>query len=230
MAILTQIINRNQYNLQKTVENDLYKEFDRQVAMFIHKKYPELAGILVDDFLDVVKPLKNNLAGLNLPTFDLENGVLPFIIVIKNSLVSIEKAMSTIERGESHGIIKLYPRAATDFLPISSMTIPAHPAYLIVNIDRGKETLNIAPDKALQILRQKNRSPLTIDEGIALLTQFPDFIMKNHCFSLLGSRIAGDKRVPALWINKNKQPNLGWCWEGNPHTWLGSASCMDRLS
>ncbi|MGQ0669203.1 MAG: DUF5701 family protein [Actinomycetota bacterium] len=20
-------------------------------------------------------------------------------------------------------------------------------------------------------------------------------------------------------------PRLGWCWAGNPHTWLGSASC-----
>lgn len=51
-----------------------------------------------------------------------------------------------------------------------------------------------------------------------------EFLMKNNCFSLLASRHPGDKRVPAIWINAQKQPNLGWCRVGNPHTWHGSAS------
>jgi hypothetical protein len=41
-------------------------------------------------------------------------------------------------------------------------------------------------------------------------------------------RTAGDRRVPALWISGGA-PKLGWCWAGNPHTWLGSASCATRL-
>ncbi len=78
-------------------------------------------------------------------------------------------------------------------------------------------------------LDRPNRSPLTIDEGVAIVTQFPEFLMKNNCFSLLASRHTGNQRVPAIWINANKNPNLGWCWDGNPHTWLGSASCSNRL-
>ena len=35
--------------------------------------------------------------------------------------------------------------------------------------------------------------------------------------------------VPAIWIS-NRAPKLGWCWAGNPHTWLGSASCSDRAA
>ncbi|WFF07707.1 DUF5701 family protein [Micromonospora sp. WMMD1076] len=29
--------------------------------------------------------------------------------------------------------------------------------------------------------------------------------------------------MPALWISQGA-PKLGWCWFGNPHTWLGSAT------
>jgi hypothetical protein len=65
-----------------------------------------------------------------------------------------------------------------------------------------------------------------LEEGIALITHYPDVLMKNNGFSLLGSR-CGDRRVTALWISGGK-PKLGWCWTGNPHTWLGSASCRYR--
>jgi Family of unknown function (DUF5701) len=51
-------------------------------------------------------------------------------------------------------------------------------------------------------------------------------VAKNGGFSLAGSR-CGDRRVTALWISQNR-PKLGWCWAGNPHTWLGTASCADR--
>jgi hypothetical protein len=60
-----------------------------------------------------------------------------------------------------------------------------------------------------------------------VLTHHPDFLSKNNCFSLLASRRA-DRRVPALWISAGA-PRLGWCWAGNRHTWLGSASCGARL-
>jgi hypothetical protein len=99
--------------------------------------------------------------------------------------------------------------------------------YLAVDIDTGKGTLNITPDEAMKIIKKENRSPLTIDEGIALITHHAEILKKNNSFSLLGSR-CGDRRVPALWISGGK-PKLGWCWAGNPHTWLGSASCGNRV-
>jgi hypothetical protein len=40
----------------------------------------------------------------------------------------------------------------------------------------------------------------------------------------------GNQTVPAIWINSEKHPNLGWCWDRNPHTWLGSASCIGRVA
>lgn len=91
-----------------------------------------------------------------------------------------------------------------------------------MDVDTGTASLNMPPDDALAMIRREGRTPLTLEEGIALITQFPDRLRKNRCFSLVGSR-SGDRRVPALWISQGR-PKLGWCWAGNPHTWLGSAS------
>jgi len=119
------------------------------------------------------------------------------------------------------------PEDLRRFAPIPAVAIPAHEPYLLVDVDTGTDLLNVTPDDALKILAKRKRSPLTIDEGIALVTQFEESLKKNACFSLLGSR-CGDKRVPALWISAAK-PKLGWCWAGNPHTWLGSASAARRI-
>jgi len=86
--------------------------------------------------------------------------------------------------------------------------------------------LNVTPDDALESIISKGRSPLTIDEGLALVTQYPEVLESRNAFSILGSR-CGDRRVPALWLSKGR-PRLGWCWAGNPHSWLGSASCGGR--
>jgi hypothetical protein len=137
--------------------------------------------------------------------------------------------MALTDKGGKLGITKLFPLVPDDFSTIPEVNIPNETAYLLVDIDRGKQTLNYRPIDAMEVIKKDSRSPLTIDEGVAIVTQYPEFLIKNNCFSLLASRHTGDKRVPAIWINANKNPNLGWCWNGNPHTWLGSASCKDRV-
>ena len=112
------------------------------------------------------------------------------------------------------------------FSPIERLPIPAGPAYLVFDVDRGKETLNVTPDRALEAITAQRRTPLTIDEGIAFVTQYPASLEKNNCFSLVGSR-CGDRRVPALWISKGA-PKLGWCWAGNPHPWRDAAPRAER--
>ena len=79
---------------------------------------------------------------------------------------------------------------------------------------------------ALPVLLGAGRSPLTIDEGVALVTHFPKVLTTRNAFQSLGSR-AANKRVPSFWVSKGA-PRLGWCWAGNPHTWLGAASAAAR--
>lgn len=205
------------------------QEFDRQVDTFIQKGFPQLANLTDNAFGELINPLRVQVEQVALPDIDLDQGTLPFVIVVKRDLVSTEDAMTRIERNGKQGITKLYPRYPQDFDPIDRVTIPQASVYLLMNIDRGKSTINLPPIEAMQVIVKEGRSPLTIDEGVAIVLQYPEFLMKNNCFSLLASRYSGDKRVPAIWINGKKHPNLGWCWDGNPHTWLGSASCSTRI-
>ncbi|WP_438486751.1 DUF5701 family protein [Streptomyces sp. S186] len=82
------------------------------------------------------------------------------------------------------------------------------------------------PNDAMETIAGRGRTLLTIEEGVALVTHHPQVPVKNRCFSLGGSR-SGDRRVPAIWISR-RAPKLGWCWEVNPHTWLGMASAAAR--
>lgn len=205
------------------------EEFDRQTRNFIQKGYPKIAGISTKEFLGLLEPLKSKIAKLPLPEGDIEKGYLPFVLVTKNYAVPTDTAMSLVKKDGKTGITKLFPLHPKDFQTIDGVNIPDGMVYVVVDIDRGKESINQTPHEALKVILKKSRSPLTIDEGVAIVTQFPEFLIKNNCFSLLASRHPSDQRVPAIWINANKNPNLGWCWDGNPHTWLGSASCKSRM-
>ncbi|GGQ35160.1 DUF5701 family protein [Streptosporangium pseudovulgare] len=81
-------------------------------------------------------------------------------------------------------------------------------------------------EHAMDAITARGRTLLTIEEGIAVITRFPEILVENKCFSPGGSR-SGDRRVPALWISRNA-PELGRCRERNPHTWLGMASAGSR--
>lgn len=192
-------------------------ELERQVDTLIRKGYPEVAGLTAAEFRKRLGPLEGAVA-------DLRD---PFVIVVKSDLVPRDKAIRLVERRGKAGFSVLDPEEVEGFEPIDGMSLPAGSAYLLVDVDTGKDTLNVTPDDALELIETRGRSPLTIDEGIALITHYPQAVAKNGGFSLLGSR-AGDRRVTALWISEGR-PKLGWCWAGNPHTWLGSASCGRRL-
>ncbi len=209
---------------------NLLQEFDRQVQTLIDKGYPKIANVSEEEFLNMLEPLKKKIETVDVSDIDVDRGYLPFVIVITSDVVPIDIAMSLVDKDGKAGITKLFPHEPKDFSAIPEVSIPATYAYVLLDIDRGKETINKTPHDAMEIIVQEKRSPLTIEEGVAIVTHFPEFLIKNNCFSLLASRHAGDKRVPAIWINASKNPNLGWCWDGNPHTWLGSASCKNRIS
>lgn len=213
----------------KAEDTAIEQEFDRQVAGLLSKGYPAAANVNEKEFIALVDPLKNNLSALPHTTIDIDAGTLPFVIVITHDLIPADIMMGKVEREGKPGITKLFPHTPTDFSVIEAVQLPASKAYLLLDIDRGKKSINVRPEDARITIQKEGRSPLTIDEGIALVTHYPDFLMKNNCFSLLASRHPGDQRVPAIWINGAKQPNLGWCWDRNPHTWLGSASCGSRI-
>ena len=202
-------------------------EFDRQVENLIQKGYHAAAGVEEEDFRRRLDPLRERVGSVARLENCGEAARIPFAIVVKPEMVAADKAMSLVEFNGRRGFASLHPVAVEDFKPIASIVLPSGMAYLVVDVDTGKATLNVTPDEALGTIASAHRSPLTLDEGIALVTHHPTILKRHNCFSLLGSR-RGDRRVTALWISGGR-PRLGWCWAGNPHTWLGSASCGRRV-
>jgi Family of unknown function (DUF5701) len=205
----------------------LEKEFDRQLETLLEKDYPTLLGMTAKKFKKELEPLKAKLPEISNTEDDLEQGKLSFVIVMQSESLNAGELMARLDFHGKPGVVSMYPREPEDFKTIEQAIIPDELAYLLTDIDRGKAFLNAIPETALKTIIKENRSPLTINEGIAILTQYPEFLKKNNCFSLLASRHT-DQRVPALWISE-KRPKLGWCWDRNPHTWLGSASCGTRV-
>ncbi|MES2788242.1 MAG: DUF5701 family protein [Planctomycetota bacterium] len=207
---------------------ELNAEFDRQTSNLLQSGYPELARVTPDQFLIQIEPLRRCLKNAAVSNFG--TGPIPFLIVIKSQLVATEAAMQLVNVNGKAGSVNMHPVSPGDFTPIAQVKIPDGMAYLIWDVDTGKQSLNITPAVALKSILAEHRLPLVIDEGVALAMHFPEVLRDKerfNCYSILGSR-AGNQRVPAMWISYQK-PRLGWCWDNNPHTWLGSASCAGRL-
>ena len=203
------------------------EEFDRQVARLVELGYPAAAGLSERAFTALLQPLRPAAAALDAGG-DLERGRFGFVIVVCGALVPSPAAIALVRRrGKAGFLAMLTPDELATFEPIESVDLPAGSAYLMSGIENGRSSLNVTPEAALAPILAARRSPLTIEEGIALITQFPEAVATNGGISLAGSR-CGDRRVTALWISKGA-PKLGWCWAGNPHTWLGVGSCERRF-
>lgn len=196
---------------------------DTQIDAYVAADYPSLAGITETEFRALFE-------GLTIP--EGTEGQIPALAVVTDKLIDPEKRVPTLRLtgssregilDKNHGEAGLAP-----YKPTEAVEIPDVPVYLLLGIDRGDEFRNELPLDALAVIQQRGRTPLTIDEGLSLQTVFPEVLIKNHCFMLMGSS-RGDKRVPALWISE-KAPKLGWCYDRNPHTWLGIASAAGRVS
>ncbi len=191
---------------------------EAQVDAYVAAGYPHLAGLDEASF-------RSLFDGLPIPA-DADS---PWVAVVTSAVIAPEKRVPLLRvpgsakegiLDKNHGEEGLAP-----FKPV--VDVPDAPVYILTGWDRGDEFRNVAPKDALPIIASRDRTPITIDEGLSLATVFPELVEKNHCFMLGGSR-RGDKRVPALWISGDA-PKLGWCFEGVPHTWLGIASAARRI-
>jgi Family of unknown function (DUF5701) len=203
--------------------------FARQVDRLVELGYPALSGLDEGSFRKLLDPLAEP-AG-RVPQQD----DVPFVIVVTRELIRPEDSVpllrlvggrkpGVVDRNHLDGELATYqplPEVGLDGLASAK-------AYVLTGVQRGEEFCNVRPEDALPVILGRGRTPLTIDEGIAVVTQAPHLLEKNKCFMLSGSR-RGDRRVPAMWISEGA-PKLGWCWDGNPHTWLGVASAAGRIA
>jgi len=196
-------------------------EFDRQVDALAMTGLPEHLELAEGCFRASLEPLRDLL-----PPIDSTGSGrgLGFVVVVP--YLPVLPVLESVHTVGGAGFTTMTDDDLAGFRPLPELDIPTGP-YLLLDVDPGADTLNVPPVEVLPRMTAAGRSPLTIAEGLAVLVSDPGVLRGRNCFSLLGSR-AGDKRVPALWISA-RRPRLGWCYQGAPHTWLGSASCAGRL-
>ncbi|GHG44068.1 hypothetical protein GCM10011331_02170 [Flavimobilis marinus] len=217
---------------------DLTEELDRQIQVLVDLGYPALLDRTERQLRDALEPLRDVVARLRpdpASAADPDDHV-PFVVVLDG--LELAAAASRMSLAGRPARLMLTPEEIPQYVPLdvvrvpvgvplgSSGATPGPRAYLLSDVDTGSEFCDVTPETALTQIVARGRTPLTIAEGVALVTQRPDKLRKNRCFSLAGSR-RGDQRVPAIWISE-RAPKLGWCWDRNPHTWLGTASAGAR--
>lgn len=200
--------------------------FDAQVQRLIECGLPRATRRTRKELLSWLEPLRTAAARLDLPR--ASRGRIPWVLVVP---AVAERALPLARPSRGRAFVDLRPSSSEAFVPMDGLPDRDAAPYLLVDVDTGDDLRNVTPEAALARMRRRCRSPLTIEEGVAVLLQWPDLLEERNAFSLLGSR-AGDQRVPALWTSRiagRVGPRLGWCWDRNPHTWLGSASCATRV-
>ncbi len=204
----------------------LLKEFERQVETITGKEYAEAAGMKPDEYKKIFEPLKERIREIAGRKKEMKEGHIPFIIVIKNDVIGGEKAMPLIELDGTRGASYLEAETIKEFKTIEGVKIPNGQAYLAVNIETGKTTLGKTPDEAIKKINAEDRSPPTLEEGVALITHHPE-ILKDHYVWAPGSR-RGDDDVAYVWLSGGG-PGLSWCYSDDSHSEWGSASCGSRV-
>ncbi|ACQ78891.1 conserved hypothetical protein [Beutenbergia cavernae DSM 12333] len=211
-------------------------ELERQVSRLLDLGYPELLGVDEATFRTRLEPLRSHARDLGERTaWDADavgrDDAIPFVLVLPG--IPADAAARRMELAGRAGTSMLTEEEWAGFVPRPDVALPRDDdgersfAYLLTDIDTGSDLRDVTPEDAVRAIQARDRSPLTVAEGIAVVTQRPDMLRRNRCYSLAGSR-RGDQRVPAVWISGERAPKLGWCWDRNPHTWLGTASAQER--
>jgi hypothetical protein len=159
---------------------------------------------------------------------DPQASTLPVLLVVSGAWLAPDVAMAEVAAKGRAGRVEMTPTTPADYVTIDEVEVPEAPAYLLLDVDTGADLQDVRPEDALIELRRRGRTPLTIDEGVSLILHEPTVLTERNAYSLLASRQPGSQRVPAIWTSF-KAPRLGWCWDRNPHTWLGSASAAGRV-
>jgi hypothetical protein len=201
---------------------------DQQANALVRLGIPKLIGLTDRDFAARM----DLLGSLLIPGIKINlTGNIPLCIAFRPGSIDLPEVMSRIEAKSAKGVVDMTPLSPEAFDVIDDVGIPSGEFYLLIDVDTGRDLLNVSPQDALAVMRKRGRTPLTMEEGVALTAQFPELLTDKityNCIQMPGSRKRGDQRVPSIWFSRG-EPRLGWCWDRNLHTWLGSASAAFRL-
>ncbi len=231
--------------------NILAELFFKQVKRIISNEFHMAAGLSEDDFLkNYIMSLEKLLVEKHTDIKSKKNrNHIPILIVVPHNIVSLSYQLQSIKKSindtQYDYIIK-----PEWFKNAEGVLTPDKP-YLLFDVETGYAMINTAPKKCVEAFSREGRSPLTIDEGLALIKHFPE-VLESHWIDLPGSELihtyAGQdaqKRgtlralppgfaqttfVPTLCYKYYNNLRLYYVYEMNETPYSGSASCARRLS
>ena len=148
------------------------KQLDRIVAL----GYPDVADISAAAFRSLARPLIGALEHS-----DLGSNIL---LVPTRELVSPESLIARTSINRMAGFTTMPPRDIASFLPQDGFMPPEGPFYLVVNPHTGTCYVNREPDVARKLIDSDERLPLTLEEGLAIATQHPEWLLEKNGFNL----------------------------------------------
>jgi hypothetical protein len=149
-------------------------EFDRQVELLAAASLVGWPGAELADRLKPLRGLVSTVSGSSpgqaTAPPDVDRGEVPFVLVVTDAVATVADAVPLLRvgAGAKPGIIdrNFQPGEPAALRPV--VELPEGHAYLIAGVQRGDELRNVPPRQAVDTLAGRGRTPLTIDEGIAL--------------------------------------------------------------
>ena len=227
----------------------LLELFAKQINTIMESKFHAPPGLSESDFLNrFILPLKQLLVE-NVKVTQIDKSRIPILVVIPHTIAPLSYQIERVR--ESINDIKLEHIIKPEwFENAKGVSTPEEP-YLLLDVETGYAMKNTPPKKCVQSFSDAGRFALTIDEGIALITHFPE-VLESHWVDLPGSvlihKFVGEdvmKRgmlsslppafgkttfVPTLNYLYYNYLRLYYIYEVTETPYSGSASCADRLT
>jgi len=162
----------------------LVELFAKQVNTLIERKFHIPTGLSESDFVNRhIMPLKQLLAK-NIQDTKIEKSHIPTLIVVPNTVVplsyQLERIRESMNDTELEHLIK-----PEWFENAPGVSTPDKP-YLLADVETGYAMKNTTPKKCVKTFNDEGRFALTVDEGIALISHFPE-VLESHWVDLPGS-------------------------------------------
>lgn len=227
----------------------LVELFAQQINTIIERKFYVPTGLSESDFVNRhIMPLKQLLAKNDKDT-KIDESRLPILVVVPHTIVplsyQLERTRESINDIQLEHLIK-----PEWFENAKGVSTPDKP-YLLLDVETGYAMKNTTPKKCVQSFNDQGRFALTVDEGIALISHFPE-VLESHWIDLPGSvlihKFVGEdvmKRgmlssLPPAFAKATFVPTLNYIYynylrlyyiyEVTETPYSGSASCASRLS
>jgi len=223
--------------------------FAREVNTIMERRFHIPTGLSESDFVNrYIIPLKQLLAK-NIKYTKIEESHIPILLVVPDTIVPLSYQLERIR--ENLNDIQLEHIIKPEwFENAKGVSTPDKP-YLLLDVETGYVMKNTTPKKCVKTFKDKGRFALTVDEGIALVSHFPE-VLESHWVDLPGSvlihKFVGEevmKRgmlsslppafakatfVPTLNYKYYNYLRLYYIYEVTETPYSGSASCGKRLS